>query len=308
MLRIEELNKIVEDTINVYKNSEEYARKRLLNIDENTIILLDNNEVYEKEGILSIEFIVKNGVEKKPIIHINTDYLRVKEYNTEDYSYNFTIKSNYNLSLDKIGDKWNQDKQADGKVYGLNILISLLDKIKLNCILNDLISMEHTIYTPISFLKYLDRNKYKFINCTFSVTGKVILRCDRLLEFEKNFECSKILHMEKVEFLVRCIGDMYPYGEFLKTPFFDFDNLIVLLDFSSKYYETKYIEEIKQLLINHLGSLSEETKKYIIDNGIKLDVKCKGSESKEKMYYMVKRLEETYGEIYDLSLLREFYT
>lgn len=184
------LKSIINNIINKYESSEEYARRCLLNINKSIYIELE--EKYIHQGLLALELEERQEgiVDYNIILHISTDFVR-----TIDGNYDFVTLTyiHYKLSIDKFGKYWNLDRKS--KIYNLfNCLLECSNRISLNINFENCILYEigtHRVYNEVlkQYISNYSEKSIKYIKSDLKhLKGSSI----HFIEFS-SFDCLNLL-------------------------------------------------------------------------------------------------------------------
>lgn len=156
------LKNIIDNIISTYQNSEEYAKRCLLDIDKSIYIELEQEHI--NQGLLAIEYkeIHECMIDSDVILHISTDFVR-NIYG--DYDFTSLIYIPYKFSIDEFGKFWYLDK---GKINNLfNCLLTCINRVSLQINLGGYILYEygiHKVYNNV-LKQYISNYSGKRINC-----------------------------------------------------------------------------------------------------------------------------------------------
>lgn len=146
-----ELKELLIKFIKIYKESEEYSRKLLLNMNLSTYIEIPYTE-FKESGILGFDYTQRTGLEKSLYkhhydkeyckLHVNTDFFRTKNKNSIIYDYDIARKlcsdNKFIVSivLDDLGTFWRHDLEINNKISFYHFLMN--ENIILNCDLTNI--------------------------------------------------------------------------------------------------------------------------------------------------------------------------
>lgn len=318
MLSDEELQEIVDKAINIYKHSDEYARKALLNIEDITYIMLEDDPYYADKGILYIsidkklkfngEYIPYEQGKEYITVHVTTDIFR--NFNDRfDIHYNFQRKFKYVFNIDKKGKYWWSDKHEDDKVYCINLVQSYKEgfgSVYLNCELEDCLILEFGSVMPM-FYKSLARLDSKLENSSIYIKS-VPVNIKTLInytDFDFSFK-NKVYLFESVIQIHK--SDLNEYKEFLNHHNIDLDECSIDVvcdedDLEEEGYKGKnvsyyYFLRCQDVLVSHYNSLEESEKEYIKQCKLSIGTNTDDKYVEEHIKTLLSYLQERYGDIY----------
>lgn len=307
------LKDIVDNLINKYENSEEYARRCLLNINKSIYIELEKK--YISQGLLALELEERQEsmLDYNIILHISTDFVRTIN---GDYDFITLIYSSYKFSIDKFGKFWDSDRKS--KIYNLfNCLLECPNRVSLNINFENYVLYEigvRKIYNKVlkqymsnysekrikyikSHLKYLKGSSIHFIEFSnfdcLNLLDFLYLEQTGINIYIENFilELGKNINSEKFDSEISILNYYLVNSSFIPSVYlFDFVYLDLSLDYNCI---AKLLGEIYDLIRNQ--KLNIQMKPYANFSFVLDDIELSDKKCYDRFRKEIKVYEDTFN-------------